>query len=76
MGLKPRSIIKSWTFVAVDPFEDLLLGPSFGAAKVRYIWYGVVAYGTVRCDSVCRICKDAFIYFGYGVGQFCGILPV
>ena len=34
MGLKPRSSFKSWTFVALDPFEDLLLGPTFGAAKV------------------------------------------
>ena len=44
MGLKPRSIIKSWAFVAVDPFEDLLLRPSFGAAKVRYdvVWYAMV----------------------------------
>lgn len=35
MGLKPRSSFKSWAFVALDPFEDLLLGPAFGAAKVR-----------------------------------------
>jgi acetyl-CoA acyltransferase len=34
MGLTPRSSFKSWTFVAVDPFEDLLLGPTFGIAKV------------------------------------------
>ncbi|CAM9413776.1 unnamed protein product [Ectocarpus sp. 12 AP-2014] len=34
MGLAPRSSFKSWTFVALDPFEDLLLGPAFGAAKV------------------------------------------
>lgn len=34
MGFKPRSSFKSWTFVALDPFEDLLLGPTFGAAKV------------------------------------------
>ncbi|CAN0376549.1 unnamed protein product, partial [Scytosiphon promiscuus] len=30
----PRSSFKSWAFVALDPFEDLLLGPAFGAAKV------------------------------------------
>ncbi|CAM9251746.1 unnamed protein product [Ectocarpus sp. 4 AP-2014] len=34
MGLAPRSSFKSWAFVALDPFEDLLLGPAFGAAKV------------------------------------------
>lgn len=38
MGLKPRSSFKSWAFVALDPFEDLLLGPAFGAAKVRICW--------------------------------------
>ncbi|CAN0054438.1 unnamed protein product [Ascophyllum nodosum] len=34
MGLTPRSSLKSWTFMAVDPFDDLLLGPAFCAAKV------------------------------------------
>eukprot|EP00611_Tribonema_gayanum_P019889 TRINITY_DN3539_c0_g2_i1.p1 TRINITY_DN3539_c0_g2~~TRINITY_DN3539_c0_g2_i1.p1 ORF type:complete len:483 (-),score=156.70 TRINITY_DN3539_c0_g2_i1:349-1698(-) len=34
MGLTPRSFFKSWAFVAVDPFEDLLLGPAFGIARV------------------------------------------
>lgn len=35
MGMKPKASFKSWTFIAVDPFEDLLLGPTFGAAKVN-----------------------------------------
>jgi Thiolase, C-terminal domain len=26
--------VQSWAFVAVDPFEDLLLGPTFAVAKV------------------------------------------
>jgi acetyl-CoA acetyltransferase len=26
--------MKSWDFVAVDPFEDLLLGPAFAVARV------------------------------------------
>ncbi|CAM9266268.1 unnamed protein product [Phaeothamnion confervicola] len=34
MGLTPRSYFRSWAFVACDPFEDLLLGPTFATAKV------------------------------------------
>lgn len=34
MGMKPKASFKNWAFVAVDPFEDLLLGPTFGTAKV------------------------------------------
>lgn len=43
MGLKPRSSFKSWAFVALDPFEDLLLGPAFGAVKVRGLGWHFVA---------------------------------
>lgn len=48
MGLKPRSSFKSWAFVALDPFEDLLLGPAFGAAKV---WTGCFVF----------VCPDVFV---------------
>jgi acetyl-CoA acyltransferase len=34
LGMQPRSTFESWTFVAVDPFEDLLLGPAYAVAKV------------------------------------------
>ncbi|CAM9439470.1 unnamed protein product [Discosporangium mesarthrocarpum] len=34
LGMKPKAYLREWTFVAVDPFEDLLLGPTFAAAKV------------------------------------------
>ena len=34
LGYTPRAVLKEWTFVAVDPFEDLLLGPAYAAAKV------------------------------------------
>ena len=34
LGYAPRAVLKEWTFVAVDPFEDLLLGPAYAAAKV------------------------------------------
>lgn len=36
MGVKPRSVFLSWTFVAVDPFEDLLLGPTYATAKASF----------------------------------------
>lgn len=29
LGYVPKAVIKDWSFVAVDPFEDLLLGPTF-----------------------------------------------
>lgn len=34
LGFTPKSIIKSWTYAAVDPFEDLLLGPTYATAQV------------------------------------------
>lgn len=39
MGVKPRSVFRSWTFVAVDPFEDLLLGPTYATAKASFFIY-------------------------------------
>lgn len=34
LGFKPKAYIRNWTFAAVDPFEQLLLGPTFAASKV------------------------------------------
>lgn len=34
MGYTPKAVIKDWHFVAVDPFEDLLLGPTFGIHEI------------------------------------------
>uniref|UniRef100_A0A7S1TQ53 acetyl-CoA C-acyltransferase n=1 Tax=Phaeomonas parva TaxID=124430 RepID=A0A7S1TQ53_9STRA len=34
MGFKPKAYLRAWTFVAVDPFESMLLGPTYGANKV------------------------------------------
>ncbi|GLD95415.1 hypothetical protein PINS_up004059 [Pythium insidiosum] len=34
LGYKPKSVLKDWEYVAVDPFEDLLLGPAFGIQKI------------------------------------------
>lgn len=34
LGYKPKSVLKDWTFVGVDPFEDLLLGPAFGIQQI------------------------------------------
>ena len=34
MGFKPKAIIKAWAYVAVDPFDELLLGPTFACDKV------------------------------------------
>lgn len=33
LGYKPMSYIRDWAFVACDPFEELLLGPTYGAKK-------------------------------------------
>ncbi|GMH82741.1 hypothetical protein TL16_g09364 [Triparma laevis f. inornata] len=33
LGFKPKSYIRDWAFVACDPFEELLLGPTYGAKK-------------------------------------------
>ncbi len=34
MNLTPKSILKDWNYVAVDPFEELLLAPAFCIAKL------------------------------------------
>jgi len=34
LGYTPKTYIREWTFQAVDPFEELLLGPAYSCAKV------------------------------------------
>eukprot|EP01041_Mallomonas_annulata_P004117 gene4117-8188_t len=37
LGLTPKALIKAWTYVAQDPFEEMLLGPTFAAHKVLHL---------------------------------------
>ena len=34
LGFVPKAYIRTWTYVAVDPFDELLLGPTFAAHRV------------------------------------------
>ena len=34
LGLSPKAELLAYAFVACDPFEELLLGPTYGASKV------------------------------------------
>eukprot|EP01035_Chromulina_nebulosa_P017052 gene17052-22562_t len=34
LGFKPKAYIRAWNYVGVDPFEELLLGPTFATEKV------------------------------------------
>lgn len=34
LGYTPKAVLKAWTYSAVDPFEDLLLGPTYATARV------------------------------------------
>jgi acetyl-CoA acyltransferase len=34
LGYKPKAYLHSWTYVASDPFEELLLGPTYATNKV------------------------------------------
>lgn len=34
LGYKPKAYIRAWEYVGVDPFEELLLGPTFATHKV------------------------------------------
>lgn len=36
LGYKPKAYIRAWTYVAVDPYEELLLGPTFACAKILH----------------------------------------
>ena len=35
LGYKPKAYIRAWQYVGVDPFDELLLGPTFACHKVR-----------------------------------------
>jgi acetyl-CoA acyltransferase len=34
LGYKPLAYINDWSYVGVDPFDELLLGPTFATHKV------------------------------------------
>lgn len=34
MGLKPKAYLRGWTYVASDPFEELLLGPTYATHRL------------------------------------------
>lgn len=34
LGFKPKAYLRAWNYVGVDPFEELLLGPTFATSKV------------------------------------------
>lgn len=34
LGYKPKAYIRGWTYVGVDPFDELLLGPTFATEKL------------------------------------------
>jgi len=34
LGFQPKAYLRAWTYVGVDPFEELLLGPTFATSKV------------------------------------------
>jgi acetyl-CoA acyltransferase len=34
LGFKPKAYIRAWNYVGVDPFDELLLGPTFATQKV------------------------------------------
>lgn len=36
LGYKPKAYIRGWTYVGVDPFEELLLGPTFATNKLLH----------------------------------------
>ena len=37
LGYKPKAYIRAWQYVGVDPFDELLLGPTFACHKVCII---------------------------------------
>jgi acetyl-CoA acyltransferase len=36
LGYKPKAYLRAWNYVALDPFEELLLGPAFAVAKILH----------------------------------------
>jgi acetyl-CoA acyltransferase len=34
LGLKPKAFVRAWSYVGVDPFDELLLGPTFATEQV------------------------------------------
>ena len=34
LGYTPKAILRDWTFVSVDPFEEMLLGPAYAVSRI------------------------------------------
>jgi hypothetical protein len=55
-GLKPKAVIRGWEFVAVDPFEQLLLGESpFSHAYRTYLSTAVASPRFPPCSHAAGI---------------------
>ena len=37
LGYKPKAYLKAWTFVSLDPYNDMLLGPAVATARVLHM---------------------------------------
>ena len=48
LGYKPKAYIRAWQYVGVDPFDELLLGPTFACHKVRTQHFFIFFIGMIN----------------------------
>jgi acetyl-CoA acyltransferase len=85
MGVAPLAYLKDWTFQAVDPFEDLLLGPAFCIPKLLVdngltiddidVWEIHEAFAGQVLSNMTAIASTKFAQESLGLDKAVGEIP-
>jgi acetyl-CoA acyltransferase len=58
MGFVPKAYIRAWSYTGADPFEEMLLGPTYATHRVlRDMKLSVADCGVVEFHEVRRLCE-------------------
>ncbi|CAH0482626.1 unnamed protein product [Peronospora belbahrii] len=86
LGYQPKSVLKDWLFVGVDPFESLLLGPAYAIQqilaknklKLSDIDYFEIheAFAGQVLANLNALAEDKFCKELFGIDQAVGRVPL
>jgi acetyl-CoA acyltransferase len=86
LGAAPMAYLKDWTFQAVDPFEDLLLGPAFCIPKLLKdngltiedidVWEIHEAFAGQVLANMNAVASDKFAQESLGLDKAYGEIPM
>lgn len=86
LGMAPQAYLKDWTFQAVDPFEDLLLGPALCIPKLLKdngltiddidVWEIHEAFAGQVLSNLTAINSDKFAQEYLGLDKAVGEIPM